>query len=140
MKYGPAGERNSFIVLDTGVLIAHLRNWPGSRSFLQFLGKSHDLAASVITVVEVWQGAKPEEYDKTHKMLSSLNIINLDYELSRLSGNLASSLRSKGFTIGLADAVIGATALRSGSPVLTTNIKHFMLIPGLEVWDLKEKI
>jgi len=70
----------------------------------------------------------------------SLNVIGLDYELSRLSGNLACDLRSKGFAISLADAVIGSTALRSGAPVLTANTKHFKLIPNLEVWDFRERL
>ena len=47
-------------------------------------------------------------------------------------------LRSKGKTMGIADAIIAATALQFGTPLLTNNIEHYpfsdlKVIRGLEV-------
>ena len=42
------------------------------------------------------------------------------------------NLRSKGMTIGIADAVIAATALGLGVPLLTNNVEHYPF-PSLEI-------
>ena len=40
--------------------------------------------------------------------------------------------RSKGLTIGIADAIIAATALELGVPLLTNNVRHYPF-PDLKV-------
>jgi len=45
-------------------------------------------------------------------------------------------LKAKGVTLGLADLLIGVTALHHGHGVLTSNIRHFRAVPGLEVVEL----
>jgi predicted nucleic acid-binding protein len=47
-------------------------------------------------------------------------------------------LRSKGTTISIADAIIAATAIQLGTPLLTNNVEHYpfpnlKVIRGLEV-------
>ena len=47
-------------------------------------------------------------------------------------------LRSKGPTTGIADAIIAATALELGAPLLTNNVGHYpfpdlKVIRGLEI-------
>jgi len=37
----------------------------------------------------------------------------------------------KGLTIGIADAIIAATALELGAPLLANNVEHYP-VPGLE--------
>jgi predicted nucleic acid-binding protein len=34
-------------------------------------------------------------------------------------------LRSKGVTVGIADAIIAATALQFNTPLLTNNVEHY---------------
>jgi predicted nucleic acid-binding protein len=41
--------------------------------------------------------------------------------------------RSNGVVIPFADLLIGATALQLGYAICTRNVRHFRLIPGLEV-------
>lgn len=50
-----------------------------------------------------------------------------------LAGRLDGEQAAKGIVIPFADLLIGATALSLGYSVLTTNIRHFRLIPGLTV-------
>ncbi len=47
-------------------------------------------------------------------------------------------LRSKGMTVGIADAIIAATALQLDAPLLTNNVEHYpfpdlKVIRGLEI-------
>ncbi len=45
-------------------------------------------------------------------------------------------LRSRGFTIGFADALIAATAMARGDGVATLNGKHFRRVPQLNVLEM----
>ena len=51
---------------------------------------------------------------------------------SQLTGKIIGELRSKGLTIGIADAIIAATALQFGVPLLTNNVEHYPF-PNLKV-------
>lgn len=127
-------------LLDTGVLIAHLRNLPGLKEFLRRLASKATLLVSAVTVVEIWQGARPAEIEKTRLLFDALQVLPLDENLAEQAGRLAGELRRSGLTIGLADAIIAATALQARAPIITTNPKHFTPVPGLEVRDLREEL
>ncbi len=131
---------NDYLLLDTSVLIAHLRNIPGVKTLLERLKEQVFLTISAITLVEVWQGAKPAEADKTRLLLQGLKTVPLDSALAEKAGQLAYQLRITGYACDLADAVIGVTAMDLGASVLTANIKHFEVIPGLKVWGLKSML
>jgi predicted nucleic acid-binding protein len=130
----------NYLLLDTSVLIAHLRKIPGVRALLERFREQMFFAISAITLVEVWQGAKPAETEQTRLLLQGLDTVALDSALAEKAGQLAYQLRMQGYTCDLADAVIGATAINMNAPLLTTNTKHFEAIPGLDVWDLKNMI
>lgn len=131
---------DSGLLLDTGVLIAHLRNLPGTKELLLKLSEHAQPVVSAVTVVEVWQGAKAGEHEKTRLLFQGLKVVPLEEQLAEQAGKLAFQLRSSGITIGMADAVIGATARQIGAVILTTNRKHFEVIAGLKVWDLAEML
>jgi len=44
--------------------------------------------------------------------------------------------QSRGIIIPFGDLLIGATALEVGYPMVTANVRHFRLIPGLTVVQL----
>lgn len=50
-----------------------------------------------------------------------------------LAGKIDGEQRSVGVTIPSMDLLIGATALEIGYAVVTANVRHFKLIPGLNV-------
>lgn len=127
-------------LLDTGAVIAHLRGFPVVCELLMGLARKGPLAVSAVTLVEVWQGAREREVERTRLFFSGVRIVALDGELGEEAGLLAGGLRAKGFTVSLADAVVAATARRLGVPVLTTNAKHFWCVDGLEVWDLRAMV
>jgi tRNA(fMet)-specific endonuclease VapC len=53
-----------------------------------------------------------------------------------LAGKIDGEQQSQGMTIPFADLLIGATALSLGFSVLTFNLRHFQLIPGLTILTL----
>jgi len=50
-----------------------------------------------------------------------------------LGARIDGEQQAKGMTIPFADLLIGVTALELGFSVLTVNLRHFRLIPGLKV-------
>lgn len=53
-----------------------------------------------------------------------------------LAGRIDGEQRSVGVTIPSLDLLIGATALELGYSVVTSNVRHFQLIPGLHIITL----
>jgi len=53
-----------------------------------------------------------------------------------LAGKIHGEQRSHGITIPSLDLLIGATALEIEYSLLTVNVRHFRLIPGLTVVTL----
>lgn len=50
-----------------------------------------------------------------------------------LAARIDGEQQARGVTIPLSDLLVGVTALELGFSVLTINVRHFHLIPGLEV-------
>ncbi|QGP90793.1 tRNA(fMet)-specific endonuclease VapC [Neomoorella glycerini] len=127
-------------LLDTGPIIAHLRNITGMMELFNSLVDEGQMAVAAVSVTEIWQGAKEREIEPTRHFFTGVKVIPLDEQLATRAGLLARGLRAQGFTASLADAVIAVTALQLQVPLLTTNPKHFTIITGLEVWDLQDKL
>ncbi len=53
------------------------------------------------------------------------------------AGQIDGELTAEGTRIATADLLIGVTALELGYRVLTGNLRHFRLIPGLQVLALQ---
>jgi predicted nucleic acid-binding protein len=57
-------------------------------------------------------------------------------ETALLAGKIDGEQQSQGIIIPFGDLLIGATALEVGYSLLTANVRHFRLIPGLTVIPL----
>jgi predicted nucleic acid-binding protein len=53
-----------------------------------------------------------------------------------LAGKIDGEQQAKGVTVPFGDLLIGATALSLGFSVLTVNLRHFRLIPDLQILQL----
>jgi predicted nucleic acid-binding protein len=53
-----------------------------------------------------------------------------------LAGRIDGEQTAKGVVIPFTDLLIGARALSLGFSVMTTNLRHFKLIPGLNIISL----
>jgi predicted nucleic acid-binding protein len=65
--------------------------------------------------------------------MSDLAVYPYTQEIALLAGRIDGEQATKGLAIPFGDLLIGATALSLGFSVLTTNLRHFRLIPGLTV-------
>ena len=54
-------------------------------------------------------------------------------ETAYLAGRIDGQERARGFVIPMMDLLIGATALEHDCAVVTVNLRHFRMIPGLRV-------
>ena len=125
-------------LIDTDVAIDFLRRREYAQKLLENWAGEGLLAISTLTHLEIYQGMKTGEEGATNAFLDGLISIVIDIPIARRAGSMLGELRSKGMTIGIADAIIAATALQFGAPLLTNNLEHYpfpnlKVIKGLEV-------
>jgi hypothetical protein len=118
------------MLVDTDVLIWHLRGNPRAAHWLDRL---QPLTISSVSYLEVLQGMRNKaELVAVQKMLlqRKTNVLPITEAITRRATELMEAMTlSHGMQMG--DALIAATALEHGLPVLTGNVKHFTAIPGL---------
>ena len=125
-------------LVDTDIAIDFLRRRDYAQKLLENWAGEGLLAISTLTHLEIYQGMKTGEEGATNAFLDGLVSVATDIPIARRAGTMLGELRSKGMTIGIADAIIAATALQFGAPLLTNNIEHYpfpnlKVIRGLEV-------
>jgi len=125
-------------LMDTDIAIDFLRRRDYAQKLLESWAGEGLLAISTLTHLEIYQGMKTGEEKATNSFLDGLVSVAVDIPIARRAGTMLGELRSKGKTIGIADAIIAATALQFGAPLLTNNIEHYpfsnlKVIRGLEV-------
>jgi tRNA(fMet)-specific endonuclease VapC len=124
-------------VLDTNVCIDALRGHKEVVSKLAECSPS-ECFISVITEFELLQGAdrapverRTEEREKVTHLMSCLQILPFDSECAKTAGRVNAQLLNQGTPVSITDVFIGATALRYGWPVVTSNTRDFARIEGL---------
>ena len=125
-------------ILDTDIAIDFLRRRDYARELFNRWAGEGLLAVSTLTHLEIYQGMKAGEEGATNAFLDGLISVVVDTPIARRAGSMLGEIRSKGMTIGIADAIIAATALQLGTPLLTNNVEHYpfpnlKVIRGLEV-------
>ena len=120
------------MLVDTDVLIWHLRGYSNATRRLDALGA---LTLSAVSYLEVLQGMRNQaELAAVKKMLErrAATLLPVSEAITlRAIALMESHTLSHGLQMG--DALIAATALDHGLPVLTANVKHFSAVEGLKV-------
>lgn len=123
---------SSVIVLDTSILIDHLRGDERARSALeQAVEAEATLSASVITKVEVLAGARPAEEHATRQLLDKLRWIEVGDSTAERAGALAARWLRSHPGVDVADYVIAATTEELGATLWTRNVRHFPMFADL---------
>ena len=118
--------------VDTDVLIWHLRGYPNATRRLDELGS---LTLSAVSYLEVLQGMRNKtELVAVKKMLDkrSASLLPITEAITQQAIELMEVL-TLSHRLQMGDALIAATALNHGLPVLTANVKHFGAVEGLTV-------
>ena len=116
-------------LVDTDIAIDFLRRREYAQKLLKNWAGEGLLAISTLTHLEIYQGMKPREERATNAFLDGLVSVVVDIPIARQAGIMLGEIRSKGTTIGIADAIIAATALQLGTPLLTNNVDHYPVFP-----------
>lgn len=119
-------------LVDTSVLIDYLRGHEGAADVLERERVGGPLHASEITRLEVLSGMRPAEEDATRTLLSTLRWHPVDTDIAEEAGALGRRWLPSHHGIDSADLAIAATVIRTGARLLTRNIRHFPMFPGLE--------
>jgi predicted nucleic acid-binding protein len=112
-------------LIDTDIAIDYLRRREYAQKLLERWAREGLLAISTLTHLEIYQGMKTSEEVATNVFLAGLISVVVDMPIARRAGSMLGELRSKGMTIGIADAIIAATSLYCGAPLITNNVEHY---------------
>lgn len=129
------------LLLDTSVLIDHMRGFIPATEFLETIFNGGVLASiSIMSETELYAGKSmqdPHNEKPVAALLDFFNIIPINRSIARQAGVLLRDYRSRGLTP--VDAVIAATAFEVKANLITRNVKHFRMIKGLIVFNLPEQ-
>lgn len=120
-------------LLDTSVAIDHLRGLPEAVELLNGLIETEEMIlASEVVRFELLAGVRKGEVEALEHFFSALSWVPVGEEIARAAGELAQRHRRSHSGIDDADYLIAATALLLEADLLTTNVRHFPMVRGLE--------
>jgi predicted nucleic acid-binding protein len=122
---------NTGFLIDTDVLIEYLRGRKPAIEYLECLELKPSV--SVISVAELYSGVRnKQESDALDLFLQAFDIIEVNLEIARQGGYYRKTYGpSNG--IGLADALIAATAGMHDLELVTFNLKHYPMILNVRI-------
>ena len=124
------------MLIDTDVIIWYMR---GNQNASKALRKHHGFVISVITYMELVQGMRNKnELLALRKSLRSwgTEVIYLSEEISSKAMFYVEQ-HFLSHSVQLADALIGATAVSYGMPLLTGNVKHYNIVKEIKLSRFK---
>lgn len=120
------------MLVDSDVLVWLTRGHVGAAQRLQSLP---GWKISVVTYMELAQGCRDkQELARLKKGLAvhGAEIVPISSAISDRATALIDEL-ALSHGLRLADALIGATAVELAATLITANVKHFSVIPGLQI-------
>jgi predicted nucleic acid-binding protein len=117
------------VLLDTDVLVDFLR---GHNKAVAFINTHSDrIILSSIVVAELYAGAKGDkEQVALDNLISIFRVVPVSIDIAKIGG-LYKRDYGKSHGVGLADAIIAATAEVENAELKTLNIKHYPMLKGL---------
>ncbi len=127
------------LIIDTGVLV-RLEKDPSAINLSSYQSTYGEAYISVATCSELLVGVHFANTEQrrlrrsafVEAMFKLFRPLPFDLEVARFHAQLVAAL-PRGVTLGTFDLVIGATAIRFGFPVLTTDPADFRRMPGCMV-------
>ena len=132
------------LILDSTVLIGAERKGLNARRALALVMEKvgpSEVGISVVTVVEFVHGiARADTVERRDgrqrfldELLSAVPVHPVTLAIASRAGQIDGASAAQGVRVALGDLLIGVTALEVGFGVATANLRHFGMIPGLDV-------
>jgi predicted nucleic acid-binding protein len=113
-------------LLDSDIIIWHLRGRKEITEMLKDLQRSGLPACSAISVLEVQLGVKTkDEEGKTDRFLESLKVFDVNMNIARIAARLIREYKGKGVTMDIPDSIIASTCILHDLTLVTYNRKHY---------------
>jgi len=120
------------ILVDSDVLIAHLRKVPAARDWLaDARQRTGPLGVSVLSITEIAGGMRSTERHEVHRLLQSMTTMPVTPRIAWRASEWRRQYRRSHASIGLADYLIAATADVHNLELATLNVRHFPMIADL---------
>jgi predicted nucleic acid-binding protein len=135
------------LILDSSVVIAAERRGDTVEKMIEQVVSAagdQDAALSSVGLTELAHGIYRAQTPAMRlrrrsfidELLRDLTVYPYTKATALLAGKIDGEQQAQGVTIPFGDLLVGATALELGFPVLTDNLRHFRLIPGLKIIQL----
>lgn len=126
-------------LLDTSILIGWFRGYTREKEFIAVY-QDTGLAISLATYGEFYEGVlyggkREEREQRFRELLEYLTILPLDIAIMQRYAQIRGEMRRHGSNIGEFDMLIAATALVFDRIVVTTNKRHFSMVPGIQIHE-----
>lgn len=122
------------IVVDTSILIDHLRGGNVWKKIVSEINDDTQLFVPTIVLFELFSGTsteKPAVVSQIYKLLGKFQRLDLNELIARQAGEL---YRDTNKTLEIPDYIIAASALQINAQIVTLNQKHFTQIPGVNIY------
>lgn len=122
------------LLIDTSIIIEHLRKTDKRRSILYGIPHHTELFISSVTLFELQAGAiDSAKRQDIESVLYGTGILPFDETVALEAGKLYHMFKTTNNNMEIRDLFIAATALANKLSVLTLNRKHFELVKGLHL-------
>nr|WP_231995954.1 type II toxin-antitoxin system VapC family toxin [Mycobacterium sp. 852002-51163_SCH5372311] len=119
------------MLVDSDVLIAHLRGFGAAQDWLIGARSEGPLAVSVVSIAELVGDMRSVELREVWQLLSSFRAEPVTEIIARRAGEMMRRYRRSHTGIGLGDYLIAATADVKGLDLATLNVRHFPMFKHL---------
>ncbi len=123
------------ILLDTDVLVDFFRGYSKAVAFVN--AHSSRIILSSIVVAELYAGVKGDaEQAALENFVSLFRVVPVTAEIAK-AGGLYKRDYGKSHGVGLADAILAATAEAENAELKTLNSKHYPMLKGIKLAYMK---
>jgi len=119
------------VLVDTTVLVDHLRGLPAATAWLAALDAPP--LCSEVSRAELVYGLRSTERAAAERLFSAVRWLPVDEAVARQAGEYGRRYRRSHTGIGMADLLIAATAATEGATLATSNLRHYPMFPRLRV-------
>lgn len=119
-------------LVDTSVAVDHLRGHRAATQLIDgILETGEELVSSELVRFELLAGVRPREIGSLETFFDAIVWLPATEDVAREAGALARRYRRSHANIDNVEYLIASTALIVGCDVLTTNVRHFPMLPKL---------